>query len=209
MTDIQAARVAGAATASAALLLFALLAGATATGVIAPWDEAIRAGVHAWASDGATSLALALSFVGSAVVWGPLSIVAVVLFWRLGWRHAALDLIIVMAGAIVLENTLKYFFARARPEVYFGMVPSSDSFPSGHALFAAGLYGALAYLIAARVGGARAAVALWTGAVLLAGAIGVSRIYLGVHYPSDVAAGYLVAIFWIGAVTAIRASTDK
>ena len=209
MTDIQAARVAGAATASAAFLLFALLAWATATGVIAPWDDAIRAGVHAWASDGATSLALALSFVGSAVVWGPLSIVAVVLFWRLGWRLAALDLTIVMAGAIALENALKYFFARARPDAYFGAAPASDSFPSGHALFAASLYGALACLIAARAGGARTAVALGSGAALLCGAIGLSRIYLGVHYPSDVAAGYLVAIFWIGTVTAVRARADK
>ena len=88
MSSVQAARVASATPASVAFLLFALVAWATTTGAIAPWDEAIRADVHTLASDGATTLALALSFIGSAVVWGPLTIAAIVFFWRLGWRHA-------------------------------------------------------------------------------------------------------------------------
>src|SRR6185436_15397566 len=128
---------------------------------------------------------------------------------RLAWRRAAIDLAIVMTGAVVLGNVLKLAFARARPEIYFGLAPPTYSFPSGHALYAACLFGALACLIADRILDPMRGAALWAGAVLLAGAIGVSRIYLGVHYPSDVAGGYLVAVFWVGLVTAARASTQR
>jgi undecaprenyl-diphosphatase len=61
-------------------------------------------------------------------------------------------------------------------------------------------YGALAAILAARARGKAAKWCIWTGAVLLIGMIGYSRIYLGVHYPSDVIAGYCVGAVWVGAV---------
>jgi len=61
-------------------------------------------------------------------------------------------------------------------------------------------YGVLAAILAARASGRAAKWCIWTGAVLLIGMIGYSRIYLGVHYPSDVIAGYCAGAVWVGAV---------
>jgi undecaprenyl-diphosphatase len=201
-------RPVGAAAAAVAFALFGLLAWAVVAGATDVWDTQINAAIHDNASDALTSLALALSFIGSALVWAPITAGAVITFVWLGWRKAAVDLAIVMTGAVLLENGLKLAFARTRPDVYFGALPSTFGFPSGHAIFAACLYGALACLIADRISSRAGGVALWAAAVVIAGLIGASRLYLGMHYASDVAAGYLVAIFWIGAVTALRAG-DK
>ena len=105
-----------------------------------------------------------------------------------------------MAGALVLENGLKFLFQRARPPAFFGSEPETYSFPSGHALFSLCFYGVLA-IAAARAMQSRAMkTGIWIATVLLVLAIGWTRIYLGVHYPSDVLGGYLVAIAWIAVV---------
>lgn len=209
MTRLQAVRLAGAGTAVLAAMLFIAVAAATVSGATQSVDAAIRDSVHAWASDATTQLAIVASFVGSAPVWLALTFVATGLFWRLGWWHAATDLAIVMAGAVVLENGLKLLFARLRPEAFFGDLPASHSFPSGHAMFNACLYVTLACLIEARIASRAIGAALWIAAIVIAGAIGLSRIYLGVHYPSDVAAGFLLAASWIGLVTAMRGTDAK
>jgi len=201
-------RPVGAAVAAVAFALFGLLAWAVIAGATEVWDTQINAAMHDNASDALTSLAFALSFLGSAPVWVPITAGTVIAFVWLGRRKAAIDLAIVMAGAVLLENGLKLAFARARPDIHLGVPPATFGFPSGHAIFAACLYGALACLIADRISSRAAGVALWAAAVLIAALIGVSRLYLGMHYASDVGAGYLVAIFWIGAVTALRASDE-
>ena len=71
--------------------------------------------------------------------------------------------------------------------------PSSYSFPSGHALGSLCFYGILAAILAGRARGRGAEFCIWVATVLLVGMIGLSRIYLGVHYPSDVIAGYCAA----------------
>jgi membrane-associated phospholipid phosphatase len=102
----------------------------------------------------------------------------------------------IVAGAIVLENGFKYAIHRARPEAFFGVVPESFSFPSGHALFSLCFYGTLAGLLVGRLRRPAARAAVWAAAALLILAIfHVST--SGVHYPSDVIGGYLVAAFWI------------
>jgi undecaprenyl-diphosphatase len=95
---------------------------------------------------------------------------------------------------------LKHAFHRPRPVAFFGAAPSSYSFPSGHALGSFCFYGMLAAILAAPARGRVAKFCVWTAAVLLVGMIGFSRIYLGVHYPSDVIAGYCAAAVWVGAV---------
>jgi undecaprenyl-diphosphatase len=209
MTHLQAARLAGASAAGVSALLFAVLAWSVVTGAFGPYDAAIRDWVHGMASDPMTVLAFTLTFIGATGMWVAITLIAIAVFVRLAWRKAAEDLAIVMIGAIILENALKLSFERARPQAFFGALPESFSFPSGHAIYAATLYGALACLIADRISSKATGAALWAGAIVLAGAIGLSRIYLGVHYPSDVAAGFLVAVFWVGLVTAFRAGTRR
>jgi undecaprenyl-diphosphatase len=105
-----------------------------------------------------------------------------------------------MTGSLVLDLALKYIYHRTRPTAYFGMAPHSYSFPSGHALCSFCFYGVLAGLLSARIKSLALRIVIWCSAATLVIAIGLSRIYLGVHYPSDVVAGYLAATVWVGTV---------
>jgi undecaprenyl-diphosphatase len=178
-------------------LLFAVLALLVASGSTLTFDTAIRNHIHMWANGTLTESAQALSFVGSAIVWIPELAVVVAAFWIIGDRRCAVGLAIVMTGATLLDNGLKLAFHRVRPAVFFGPLPDTFSFPSGHALFNLCFYGALAVLLASRLRQPGSRIALWSTATLLVCGIGLSRVYLGVHYPSDVLAGFLAAAAWL------------
>jgi undecaprenyl-diphosphatase len=190
------------------LSLFVGLVIATVSGADRGFDEWVRSGIHRFASPDLTLLASTVTRLGSAAVIASLFAVVTVGFYVRGRRRAAVVLAVVMAGAIVLENALKYALHRARPEPFFGTPPESYSFPSGHALFSACFYGALAWILAARTGNVGARAAIWTAALVLIAAIGLSRIYLGYHYPTDVIGGYLVAAFWLAGVLATQSGGD-
>ncbi|MEP6904305.1 MAG: phosphatase PAP2 family protein, partial [Actinomycetota bacterium] len=136
--------------------------------------------------------------VGSvAFIVGSL-IVVTIIFLRLKWKHAAALLLITMAGEVVLDLTLKLFFQRARPEAFFNYpLPASYSFPSGHALGSFCFYAVLAWLITSRIKTRGWQILIWIFAPILVFLIGISRIYLGVHFPSDVLAGFTAAFVWI------------
>ena len=189
--------VAAFAGASLSLVLFLALALAVSSGAAAGFDDLIRAGIHHWASGLGLWLALGFSRLGSIAALAVLFGIAVVGFWLGERRRSAARLALFMAGAVMLENALKYGFQRARPEAFFGAAPATYSFPSGHALLSLCFYGAAAALLAKQWNSGVARAAIWTAAALLVLGIGLSRIYLGVHYPSDVIGGYLAALFWI------------
>jgi undecaprenyl-diphosphatase len=127
----------------------------------------------------------------------PLLAVVFFLFYRRGWKLSAILLLVSTAGSILLTTVLKAVFERARPDLFdSGYHASFYSFPSGHATVAVGFYGMLTLILAYRLRGlARWAVAIFGMLVVLL--IGFSRLYLGVHYPTDVLAGYLSALLWL------------
>src|SRR5262249_18612156 len=98
------------------------------------------------------------------------------------------------------DLALKYAFHRPRPPVFFGAQPHSYSFPSGHALCSFCFYAVLAGLIAARTRSLALRIAVAALAAVLVIAIGLSRVYLGMHYPSDGLGGYLAASVWVSAM---------
>lgn len=194
--------------AAAASLLFCCLTVVMLSGGMAGIDSAVRMEVHALAVPWLTTGVEALTWFGSLSVLVVFSGIELVVLVRLGLRGDARFVLCVMAGAVILENAVKFSIQRLRPPPFFGTNPTSYSFPSGHALFSLCFYGALAVILGRR--GAPRAV-LWTVVVCLVTAIGGTRIDLGVHYPSDVLAGYLIAIAWLFAAWAaidVRASTD-
>ncbi|AWB08628.1 phosphoesterase (plasmid) [Azospirillum humicireducens] len=112
-------------------------------------------------------------------------------------RAAALLVLVSVGGGGTLSTLLKMLFDRARPD----LVPHGDqvisaSFPSGHAMQSAVVYLTLGALLAQFVEGRRTKAYLLTWAMLLTLVIGSSRVYLGVHWPTDVLAGWSVGAAW-------------
>ena len=188
--------VASLAVAALSLFLFAWIAEKMAEGATARFDLSVRAWVHQFASPAMTRVMTAISLLGYDVLIVEL-VIALAIFLYLGWKHAAGWLSVSVAGALVLDLALKYSFRRPRPPVFSGPQPHSFSFPSGHALCSFCFYAVLAGLIAARTRSMLLRVAVGLIAAVLVIAIGLSRIYLGMHYPSDVIAGYLAAAIWV------------
>jgi undecaprenyl-diphosphatase len=186
--------------AATALFVFGWLAEEMLEGDTQKFDELVRTTVHRHAAPWLTSLMQGLSFVGSVAVVTTLCVLAIGAFLYFRRARMAALLAITMAGMAVLDFTLKLAFHRPRPVAYFGSTPSSYSFPSGHAMGSVCFYGVLAAILAARASGHAAKWCIWAVAVVLIGMIGYSRIYLGVHYPSDVIAGYCAGAVWVAAV---------
>jgi undecaprenyl-diphosphatase len=178
------------------LFLFAWIADDVSHQQTMKFDLAVRARVHAYASPGMTKAMIDLSFLGGdGLMLAVIAALIAFLFFR--WRRATLWLVITLVGALVLDLSLKFAFHRTRPTPFFGALPRTYSFPSGHALFSFCFYGVLAGLWAGRTRSALVRTLIWITAGLLVIGIGLSRIYLGVHYPSDVIAGYLAATVWV------------
>lgn len=195
----EAAILASLGAAVLALFLFAWLGNEMLQGDTQHFDQMIREWVHRYASPGMTSAMNAISLLGYNILIVELAIALAIFAW-LRWRRALLWLAVAMTGSLVLDLTLKYIYHRTRPTAYFGMAPHSYSFPSGHALCSFCFYGVVAGLLSARIKSLALQMVIWCLAAALVIAIGVSRIYLGVHYPSDVVAGYLAATVWVGTV---------
>jgi undecaprenyl-diphosphatase len=189
-----------------ALALFAWLGMEVYEGGTLRFDDLVRTSLHQHASPMLTGIMRAFTFIGGPIALCVLVATAILAFWMGGLRHEARVMTIALGGAVVLEIGLKHLFHRARPHPYFNTpLPSSFSFPSGHALYAMCLYGMLAALVAPRARTLAAKIAIWVGCSLMIAFIGLSRIYLGVHYPSDVLAGYASALVW---VFALRVAMD-
>jgi membrane-associated phospholipid phosphatase len=188
-------------TAAAALMLFSWLGREILEGEVLAFDERLRALVHDMASPRLTILMRAASLYGGPVVLIPAGLLAAVAFLVKRWRRGALLTVVTLAGAGLLNGLLKFSFARVRPASFFDYpLPGSPSFPSGHALYAASVFGGLAVLLTARIRNFLLQLAIWVIAISLILLVGLSRVYLGVHYPSDVLAGYAIGIIWVTAV---------
>ena len=186
--------------ATAALFVFGWLAEEMLEGDTQQFDAFVRTAVHQFATPSLTRLMQVFSFLGSVAAVTVLCLVLVCVSLYLRRSRTAALLAITMLGVAVLDVALKLAFHRPRPVAFFGATPNSYSFPSGHALGSFCFYGILAEILAARTRGRGAKFCIWMAAVLLIGMIGLSRIYLGVHYPSDVIAGYCAATVWVGTV---------
>lgn len=166
----------------------------------------IDTSIHDWATHqrtaGATLFFTAVTIVGSPLgVTVILVIIGIILMIQRRWRWV-IYLAVTSCGGGLLDRELKRYFARARPDVA-EMLHSAHgySFPSGHAMGSAVAFGALAYLAFRAIRSWPAKTAVMAFLYSLLAAVAFSRVYLGVHWVSDVLAGVIAGTLWVTTTT--------
>ncbi len=191
--------VTGLATSALIFLAFAgLLAAVLRSARAAEWDATASTWVHGHVTETGFRLSGALSLLGSPVAWGIAGVAITALVVRRELVLAA-AWVAAFGGGKLVETALKAAVHRARPP-YAALVLKhySFSFPSGHAMGSILCYGMLAYTLTALWEPARRHRRLvWLGAALIVGLVSASRIYLGVHFPTDAAGGLLAGGAWL------------
>jgi undecaprenyl-diphosphatase len=151
-----------------------------------------------------TQLFLTVTRLGSTIALIIIGCTAGIIFIALRWFRPVLLLIIVMSGQALLHHGFKLLFARPRPASLINYpAVESFSFPSGHAVSSLCLYGTLAWIVASSLENTAAKAGIGIFAAVLIFLIGMSRVYIGVHYPTDVIAGFAAAAIWTAAVLSI------
>lgn len=152
----------------------------------------------------ATAFFTGITTVGGIAGMVVLAALATLVLWLRGGRREAAVVALAGAGAVLLVQTLKNVYNRPRPpEATRLVVEASYALPSGHALASTAVLGILAAVTVRRLRRPGARVAVVVLAALLAGTIGVSRLYLGVHWLTDVLNGWLVGGAWLALCVAV------
>lgn len=176
------------------ILLFGLIASLVFDGDTQEFDSAVLLGIYHYSSPVLNEIALKVTNAGG--VLGVLSLGAVavgIYLWRRQWQACA-QIIAGIGGAGVLNFLLKLIFERDRPALWDQLIiETNHSFPSGHAM----LSSALAFSLVIVLWHTKWRWVAFVLATLYIFAIGFSRLYLGVHYPTDIIAGWCVSAAWV------------
>lgn len=122
---------------------------------------------------------------------------ALALLRRGRWIDAA-GLVVAGGGAGIVNQLLKALYQRVRPDLFEGPFSlTSYSFPSGHAMGAIACYGMLAFVAIRLLRRPAHRIAVFLAAVLLVIGVGCSRVYFGVHFPTDVLGGFIAGLTWV------------
>lgn len=194
----------GVAVAAGLILSFALLAGEVVEGETAAFDRAVLMALReagdptaplgpGWLQNAARDV----TALGSIAVLSLITAVALGFLLLQGKRGAAGLMLLSVGGGMTLSSLLKNQIGRARPDlVPHGDVVFTASFPSGHSLLSAVVYLTLGAMLARFVEGRRTKAYVLLVAIGLTLLIGSSRVYLGVHWPTDVLAGWCLGAAW-------------
>jgi membrane-associated phospholipid phosphatase len=183
---------------AAGFVWLALVAGST---LAAPaFDTTVLTALAAARAPALTLLFRTVTLVGEWWAATAISIAAVALLLLRKKRAYAAMFAVVMSAGWLVETLVKDLFHRPRPPALEALVhlPASFSFPSGHAFVSLVVCALLLYLEFRLVPRRGARIALFMGATVLVLLVGVSRVYLGVHWPSDVLASWCLAMAWLG-----------
>ncbi|PID22264.1 phosphatase PAP2 family protein [Sporosarcina sp. P3] len=177
--------------------IFAYIARSIHVQSISSFDEPIIDFVQSAESPGLTSIMKLFTTIGSTTSVALLALLTLgVLVWK-KHRAQAVLFAIALAGTGILNQLLKFIFKRERPDFHRLIDIGGYSFPSGHTMMAFSLYTILAYIVWRNLVNSGSRVAIILLAAMMIVMIAVSRIYLGVHFPSDIVGGVLASSVWL------------
>jgi hypothetical protein len=162
-------------------------------------DDAIMEAVHRIDNEPTTAALHAITQLGSHVAIGTAAGLTALMMMRRGRNHDAWTIVISTGGAMAINTILKNIFRRQRPQELARRIklPKSHSFPSGHSLLSAATYPIVVHhLVERRSLHTQAVAHTMAGMIILS--VGFSRVYFGVHFPSDVLGGFAAGFGWLG-----------
>lgn len=161
------------------------------------FDLKIISTIHENINPAIKNFMIAISFIGSAKFY---YIIAPFLIWYLVKRKHRIELLallISILGSVLINHLLKISFERIRPLEFFLVEQGGFSFPSGHSMNTLSFYGMAAYLYLRNKKLDSSKVLIWMVTIVFIGLMGFSRIYLGVHWPTDIIAGFSAGFIWL------------
>ncbi len=184
-----------------ALFVFFGVTGQLHIGALADFDESISNFIFGNRDPFMTSLMKVITEFGNVYVYlaGP----PIIFFSLYGsdkhWRRSV-EAVVVVISAFLLNTFLKLYFVRPRPDQELRLIDlsmESYSYPSGHSMTAIAFYGFIIYLVIhyGKSKWLKFVASIFLSFMVMA--VGISRIYLGAHYPSDVLAGFAAGLFWL------------
>ncbi|MGW8391495.1 phosphatase PAP2 family protein [Pseudoduganella sp. HUAS MS19] len=177
-------------------------------------DVTVSQWLHARASEPWTTMMLAVSHLHSVAGIALLTLLFAWQLWRRQARYWLLALLLSVPPGMVLNVLLKHSYQRVRPSFDAPLLTlPTYSFPSGHALAATVFYGVLACYLWSHTRGSARRAAIVLGAVLMVALVAFSRLYLGVHYLTDVLAAVMEGLGWLAicvtAVSSLRRHRER
>jgi len=168
--------------------------------VLVTRDQAVANWFHGNGTALGDRIFVIISAIGSPAAMAVLFAAVVLYLWRAKQRTLLVAWVLSYIGGTVLDGVIKDIVRRPRPEFAAKFLHySSWSFPSGHSMGSLIGFAMLAYTVIRiwKIESMAARVGIWAGAIVMIILVGYSRIYLGVHYLSDVAAGYTLGVLWL------------
>lgn len=176
---------------------------ASETGIL--FDEIMMEYVHNKTTTLGISIMTKITYLGSVYFLLPVGGLIFILMVKKKNLEGIRLLVLSTIGSYGLNSMLKKIFIRARPLKYFLIEQEGYSFPSGHAMVSMSFYTTITYLLVKNMSNQNAKKILWIINFIIVTSIGFSRIYLGVHWPTDILVGYLLGyIFYYSSTRIVK-----
>ena len=173
------------------------------------FDKVIISHIHDLVTPRVRGIMIFISFLGSAKFYVPVGIGVVVYFIKKQYYINAIVLVNALLGSAIINYLVKLYYTRVRPEEYFQITETGFSFPSGHSMVAISSYFVLTYLLFRKQKWEFKKNVAWLSTLVLVLCIGFSRIYLGVHWPTDVIGGFSLGFIWVNVNIIIVEMLDR
>ena len=179
-------------------ILFGYFASTIRDDSLSSFDSIMINAIQGLETSWLTTIMKFFTWIGSGLVVGAITIIVfVLLYFVFKYRYQGFLLLVVIVGTVSFNHLLKMYFKRERPVIHRILEANGYSFPSGHTMMAFSLYVIIAYIAWRNVETRFGKLLLILFATFMTIMIGTSRIYLGVHFPSDVVGGLMASGFWV------------